>query len=287
MNSLNPGTTVNLIVERKTELGYILMNSNREEVFLHKSEAPDDIQENQKLNVFLYQDHQGRLAATATMPFIDMNSVAWLEVVGVQRKLGVFVNIGIKKDVLLSKDDLPYDWDNWPKEGDKLYCGLKLDKRGRLFADLATYEEFETLSETAPDTIRNQYLEGYVYRFNEVGAFILTDDRYIAFLHEDEADKKVRLGQRVQVRVTFIREDGRINVSFKAPKEIAYEEDAQKLLDYLSEHDGFMPFHDKSSPEEIKQQFQLSKAAFKRALGKLMKDKKVEQTADGTKLKER
>ncbi|WP_257350436.1 CvfB family protein [Pseudalkalibacillus decolorationis] len=287
LNAMKPGTTLHLTVARTTEIGYILMNSNRDEVFLHQLEASEGLEENQKVNVFLYQDHQGRLAATMTMPFIDLNSVAWLEVVGVKHNLGVFLNIGIKKDLLLSKDDLETDRNLWPQEGDKLYCGMKIDKRGRLFADLATSEEIETLSEPAPDTIRNQYLEGYVYRHGELGVLIFTDEQYIAFLHEDETDRIVRLGERVKVRVTFIREDGRINVSLKAPKEIAYGEDAETILAYLSENDGFMPYHDKSSPDEIKEQFHLSKAAFKRAIGKLLKEKKVEQSPEGTRLIEK
>ncbi|WP_260412207.1 S1 RNA-binding domain-containing protein [Alkalihalobacillus sp. TS-13] len=284
MNSLEAGNIVNLIVDRKTELGFVLTNAKREEVFLHRSETENDLENDERVKVFLYHDHKGRLAATTTMPFIDMNSIAWLEVVGVKHSLGIFMNIGIKKDVLLSKDDLPTERSLWPQEGDKLYCGLRTDKKGRLFADLATNEEIETRSQTAPDTLRNQYLTGHVYRFNEQGAMIFTDDRYIAFLHQDEADTKLRLGQRLQVRVTFVREDGRLNGSLKAPKEIAYEEDSQRLIDYLEENGGFMPFHDKSAPEDIKQAFGLSKAAFKRAMGKLLKDGKVKQSTEGTEL---
>ncbi len=284
MNSLEAGNIVHLIVDRKTELGYMLTNSKREEVFLHRSETENDLENDERVKVFLYHDHKGRLAATTAMPFIDMNSIAWLEVVGVKYHLGAFMNIGIKKDVLLSKDDLPAERSLWPKEGDKLYCGLRTDKKGRLFADLATNEEIETLSQAAPDNLRNQYLTGHVYRFNEQGAMIFTDDRYIAFLHEEEAETNLRLGQRLQVRVTFVREDGRMNVSLKAPKEIAYEEDSQRLIDCLEQNDGFLPYHDKSAPEEIKEEFGLSKAAFKRAIGKLMKEGKVKQSSEGTEL---
>jgi predicted RNA-binding protein (virulence factor B family) len=252
MNTLEVGNIINLTVARKTDLGFVLMNAQREEVFLHKSETENDMEENSKVKVFLYHDHEGRLAATTTMPYIDMNSIAWLEVVGVQPKLGVFLNIGIKKDILLSKDDLPEDRSIWPKEGDKLYCGLRTDKKGRLFADRASNDEIETLAKKAPETVRNQYLVGHVYRFNEQGAMIFTDDQYIAFLHRDEADRHLRFGQRLQFRVTFVREDGRLNVSLKAPKEIAYEEDSQQILTYLEEKGGFMSFNDKSNPNVIK-----------------------------------
>ncbi|MGM7701360.1 CvfB family protein [Pseudalkalibacillus sp. Hm43] len=285
MNTLEVGTIVNLVVSRETELGYMLMNAKREEVFLHRAETEKGLEENERVKVFLYHDHEGRLAATTTMPFIDMNSIAWLEIVGVQPKLGVFMDIGIKKDILLSKDDLPNERSIWPQEGDKLYCGLRTDKKGRLFADRASNEEIETLSEPAPETLRNQYITGHVYRFNEQGAMIFTDDRHIAFLHRDEGGQRLRLGQRLQVRVTFVREDGRVNASLKAPKEIAYEEDSQQILSYLEQNDGFMRFNDKSNPDDIKRAFGLSKAAFKRAMGKLMKEKKIEQSPEGTKLK--
>jgi predicted RNA-binding protein (virulence factor B family) len=277
MESIKPGLVYSLKVVRDSDLGYILDLGNGEEVLLHKAEAKEKHQEGSEINVFLYQDHQGRLAATETMPKVQLDSLAWLEVAGVNHKLGVFLHIGIKKDVLLSKDDLPESWEEWPKLGDKMYSGLKLDKKGRLFADLGTEEEMVEQAEAATDELFNKYVSGHVYKINEAGVLIFTDSQLIGFIHNEELTIKPRLGQKIDARVSFVREDGRINLSMRPRKEQAYNEDSERIYQYLRENKGQMPLTDKSSPEEIKATFQMSKAAFKRALGKLLKEEKIIQ----------
>ncbi|WP_270181983.1 CvfB family protein [Alkalihalobacillus sp. CinArs1] len=273
---LYAGEITKLKVARKQEYGYFLTNGN-EDVLLHKNEAVEQHDEGNEVEVFLYHDHEGRLSATETMPVVTLDSFSILKVVGVQPRLGVFVDIGIQKDMLLSKDDLPTERTRWPDVGDELYCGLKLDKKNRLFADLSNFEEIKELSTEASEDLKNKETEGVVYRFSDEGASVFTDDGYLAFLHNDEMKQNVRLGERVQVRVTFVREDGRINVSTRPLVKEARLEDADKLYQYMVDRGGKMPFTDKSDPEAIKREFNISKAAFKRAMGKLLKEKKVEQ----------
>ncbi|MBY6035896.1 DNA-binding protein [Fictibacillus nanhaiensis] len=277
MESKKPGLVYTLKVKRDSDLGYILDLEDGKEVLLHRSEAKNKYEEGSMVEVFLYQDHEGRLAATETIPKVRLDSLAWLEVAGVNHKLGVFLNIGIKKDVLLSKDDLPQSWEEWPHIGDKLYSGLKLDKKGRIFADLATEEEMVEQAEAAPQEAFNEQTSGHVYKINEAGVLLFTESQYIGFIHNDELKVKPRLGQKLGARVAFVREDGRINLSMRARKELAYAEDSERIYQYLRENKGQMPLTDKSSPEEIKETFQMSKAAFKRALGKLMKEEKIIQ----------
>ncbi|MDR7072311.1 CvfB family protein [Fictibacillus barbaricus] len=277
MESKRPGLVYSLKVKRDSDLGFVLDLDNGEEVLLHKSEAKGKHEEGAIVEVFLYQDHQGRLAATETMPKVQLDSLAWLDVSGVNHKLGVFLYVGIKKDVLLSKDDLPESWEEWPKLGDKLYSGLKLDKKGRLFADLGTEEEMVEQAEAATEEMFNQHVSGHVYKMNESGVLIFTDSQHIGFIHNDELKVKPRLGQKLEARVSFVREDGRMNLSMRPRKEQAYNEDSERIYQYLRENKGQMPLTDKSSPEEIKAVFQMSKAAFKRALGKLLKEEKIIQ----------
>ncbi|WNB90226.1 S1-like domain-containing RNA-binding protein [Bacillus sp. NEB1478] len=277
MESKRPGLVYPLKVVRESDLGIILDLENGEEVLLHKSETKGKHEEGAIVEVFLYQDHQGRLAATETKPKVQLDSLAWLDVSGVNHKLGVFLYIGIKKDVLLSKDDLPESWEEWPKLGDKLYSGLKLDKKGRLFADLGTEEEMVEQAEAATEELFNKHVMGYVYKINDSGVLIFTDSQQIGFIHNDELKVKPRLGQKLEARVSFVREDGRMNLSMRPRKEQAYNEDSERIYQYLRENKGQMPLTDKSSPEEIKATFQMSKAAFKRALGKLLKEEKIIQ----------
>lgn len=277
METKKPGLVYSLKVLRDSDLGYVLDLEDGKEVLLHRAEAKSKHEQGNLVEVFLYQDHEGRLAATETIPKVRLDSLAWLEVAGVNRKLGVFLHIGIKKDVLLSKDDLPQSWEEWPHLGDRLYSGLKLDKKGRLFADLATEEEMVEQAEAATEEAFNQQTSGYVYKINEAGVLLFTESQHIGFIHNDELKVKPRLGQKLSARVAFVREDGRINLSMRARKEIAYTEDSELIYQYLRENKGQMPLTDKSSPEEIKETFQMSKASFKRALGKLMKEEKIIQ----------
>ena len=120
-------------------------------------------------------------------------------------------------------------------------------------------------------------VSGSVYNFTEQGAFIFTDERFIAFLDKREMTTKPRVGQTLTTRITFIRDDGRINVSMRPIKEKAINFDAQMLYDTLIARGGKMPYCDETASEVIRERFGISKSAFKRALGHLMKEGKVEQ----------
>ncbi|MDF0726985.1 S1-like domain-containing RNA-binding protein [Cytobacillus sp. S13-E01] len=276
MTTLQAGTVVTLSVDRDTEFGYFLTNGE-EDVLLHKSDITDDFNEDERQTVFLYQDHQGRLAATMTIPTIDIDTYDWAQVVEVKHKLGVFVNIGIRKDILVSKDDLPEIYDLWPEIGDELYCSLKTDKHGRLFGRLGTEEAIREIAEHAPRTVFNKNITGRVYRLLLVGTFIITEENYIGFIHESQRVREPRLGQKIEGRVVDVKEDGSVNVSLLSRSHEVLDEDAQKLYSYMEERGGSMPFWDKSDPDDIQIRFTMSKAAFKRALGRLMKDQKVYQ----------
>lgn len=283
-NKLRAGDVYTLKVERPSDLGYVLRLDN-EEVMLHKREASRQLAEGEMVEVFLYQDHEGRLTATMSQPKVRLDTLAWLTVVGSRKNLGVFLDIGIQKDVLLSNDDLPGPLEEWPKIGDQLYSGLRLDKKGRLFADLASEQEIVEQAEAADESHFNQMVTGHVYKLNESGALVFTENSLIGFIHHDEMTHKLRLGERVESRVAFVREDGRMNLSMKPRKEQAYNEDAEKIYLYLKANRGQMPFTDKSNPDDIKNEFDISKAAFKRALGKLLKENKIVQEDGKTFLK--
>ena len=128
-------------------------------------------------------------------------------------------------------------------------------------------------------------LNGSVYNITEAGAFIFTDERYIAFVPHKEIVERPRVGAVVTFRVTYIRDDGRLNGSFREIKEKAIVTDSERILMLLQQHDGKMPYSDTTSPDIIKGKFKISKGAFKRALGHLMKDGLIEQKDGWTYLK--
>lgn len=275
MGKLQLGHVVNMIVEDETKDGYILSNG-KDEVLLPTDDKTILIGSTKK--VFLYLDRDGKMKATEHIPKIHFDQFDWAEVVDVRKDLGVFVDIGIPKDLLVSRDDLPLLTEIWPIAGDQLLICLDVDKRGRLLAKLATEQYIQKIAKPAPKQLFNQNVTGRVYRTHRIGTFLLTEEKYRCFVHKNEQKDEPRLGSLVTGRVIAVKDDGTLNVSLLPRKQESIDQDAEIILNYLLNRPSRnMPYGDKSLPEDIRQQFGMSKAAFKRALGKLMKEKKVYQ----------
>lgn len=281
MKTYHAGDVVTLKVLRKMETGYVL-DGGKNDILLHINEAERDLDVGEEVDVFLYHDKKGQLIATMTIPSLHENMYEWVEVVDVVKNLGVFVNIGIQKEILVSKDKLPLLEGVWPQKGDELFVTLTKDHRGRLLAEPITEEMVERERVHAENVEKNSPITGRVYRSTKVGSFIITEEGYRAFLHYTERKREPRLGEWVEGRVIEVKDDGTLNISLLPLKQHSMSEDAESILQYLREHNGSMPYHDKSDPEEIRQVFHISKGAFKRALGMLLKEKKIEQRDGNT-----
>ncbi len=147
------------------------------------------------------------------------------------------------------------------------------DKRVKLsMAERAKRREVFKNAKPAQDVKRGDTLKGKIYNVTEDGAFVQTEENYIGFIHNDEQSHPLKAGMSVEARVTYVRPDGRVNLSLRPQKEYARVADAERILEYLKKRNGSMPFNDDSPPEIIKEKFGISKSAFKRALGKLLKD---------------
>ncbi|WP_100332404.1 CvfB family protein [Bacillus xiapuensis] len=276
MSHLQAGTVRTLEVKNEAPFGWFLTDGE-ETVLLHHSQITEEFDPDEPAEVFLFQDHQGRLAATMVKPMITLGQYGWVEVVGVEEKLGVFVSIGITKDILVSEDDLPFLYSVRPIVGDRLYCTLKLDRRGRLFAKPATEEVMQEQFTKATKKDYNKDVTGIVYRAAKAGTFVITAEGYRGFVHYSQRQEEPRLGQKVDGRIIDVKEDGSVNISLLGRRHEVQKDDAEEIYEYLVHRGGSMPYGDKSFPEEIQKRFGLSKGAFKRALGKLMKEKRVYQ----------
>lgn len=277
MGKMIPGTKMTLTVSHDAPFGYFLTDGEQE-ILLHQNDMTcEELTENEKIEVFLYQDRQGRLAATMELPAITIHTFGWAKVEEVKQGTGVYVNIGIDKGMLLSKDDLPPLERVWPQVDDEIYCSLEIGKNGRLFVKLAKEADFDEIANRADTAMFNKNVTGRIYRTLYAGSFIFTDDGYLGFIHESERKEEPRIGEKVTGRVIDIKEDGTINVSLLPRKHEAMGEDAEKILAYMGTRNGAMPYWDKSQPEDIEARFGMSKGAFKRALGMLMKADKVYQ----------
>ena len=173
-----------------------------------------------------------------------------------------------------------------PQIGETVWAKLYTDKSGRLAVTMEVEDELRRASRPAEGVRVGDRLKGSVYNITERGAFLFTEERYIVFIDHREIPHRPRVGETVEMRVTYLREDGRLNASLRPPKEEARLEDADRLLKLLKEHNGKMPYTDSTSPAVIQDRFHISKAAFKRALGRLLKDGLIEQRDGWTYLSE-
>lgn len=267
--------TVTMKVAEITDKDYIL-TSHGQDALLDFAEANRDLKLNENVEVFLYSDRKGKIKAT-TPPAIQIGQYGWADVVEIVPQLGVFVDIGIKKEMLVSTDHLPAYKQVWPVQGNKLFVKLDKDKKGRLLAIPATEDVLSGEFEWAPDDLHNKPVSGRIYYTSREGSALITEEDYRGFIHHTERKQEPRLGDLVHGRVINVKEDGTLNISLRPYKKESMKEDAAIILDHLKQNGGVIPFHDKSDPEDIRGTFQISKAAFKRALGKLMKEGKIEQ----------
>ena len=282
---LESGEIVKLKVEEKEGSKWILTHKG-EEISLNASEAPEDLQVDDKIEVFLFVDRRGNLSATTQLPHIKKGTYGWARVIKVTDKEGAFVDIGTSKEVQVKAEDLPKVKELWPVIGDHLYMTLRTDKEGELFGRLATEDRVEELYIDAPTTLLNKNVQARAYRLLPIGSFLLSvPENYRIFVHQSERVEEPRLGQDLTVRIIDTKEDGSLNGSLLPRKHERLGDDAESIFRYLNDVGGRMPFTDKSTPEEIQEMFTMSKAAFKRALGKLMKEGKIVQNDGWTEVK--
>jgi predicted RNA-binding protein (virulence factor B family) len=253
--------------------GYILRYQNVT-LKMPKEESETSLKIGDFVDGFVFIDQTKSMTVTLKKPLIDTYRAALVEVVEVKEGLGVFVNIGLSKDMLVSKDDLPFMKKEWPDKGDHLFCYLKGGKNqiiARLVSRFRMKEFFKP--ETALEL--NDSVEAYVFYITDEGFVLFTETGHEIFVFYKNTRNQLRLGEKVTVKITVKKDDRHYNGTLNLQKELIMSDDATRILDYLKAHQGKMPYTDKSSPEDIFKTFNMSKASFKRALGSLYKDKQV------------
>lgn len=240
----------------------------KDRVLLPAKQVPPGTKEGDKLKVFIYRDSKDRLIATTNEPGLTVGKTGVLKVAQVT-KIGAFLNWGLEKDLLL-----PYhEQTHRVREGEECLVALYVDKSKRLCATMKVYPY---LSTRTPYTAGDQ-VKGRVYQISDnFGVFVAVDDRYSALIPAREARGKYLPGTVLMLRVTEVKEDGKMNVSDRQMAYLQIHEDAQNVLEVLEEFAGVLPFDDRVSPEVIQREFGLSKGAFKRAVGHLLKEGKIE-----------
>ncbi|KSU08055.1 S1 RNA binding domain [Lactococcus lactis subsp. lactis] len=278
------GQTISAIIVEESERFYFLQKGE-DLLRLDKTEGEHTVGD--VITGFVYVDKDDHRRLTTLEQKATNEHYGWGTVTAVRKDLGAFVDTGLPgKDVVVSLDDLPLEKDQWPKVGDQLYVKLIIDRKERIWGHLAWHEDFWNLAGPAYDNMQNQDLRAIVYRNKESGTFVyLPDNNMLGFIHPNERFSVPRVGQELQVRVIgFRKEDRSLNLSAKPRAYEMLDADSQMILAYLQSMGGKMAFNDKSNPDEIKATFGISKGQFKKALGGLMKAKKIKQSPEGTEL---
>ena len=239
-------------------------------MLLPRKQVPEGTKLGDRLTVFIYKDSEDRLIATVAEPKLEVGGTAVLKVKEVA-KIGAFLDMGLEKDLLL-----PFKEQNHKvRAGEECLVALYVDKSGRLAATMKVYPY---LSSDAPYQ-KDAWVTARVYEINEnLGVFVAVDDKYFGLIPIKEVYAKCQPGEVVRARVTKVREDGKLDLSLREKAYLQMNSDVEAILKVIDEFDGVLPFNDRVSPEVIKREFHLSKNAFKRAVGHLLKEGKIEIT---------
>jgi uncharacterized protein len=189
-------------------------------------------------------------------------------------RIGAFLDWGLDKDLLL-----PFKEQTYKVETDEEYLvRLYIDKSNRL---CATMDISRLLSDDSPYKV-NDRVTGTIYKINEeFGAFVAVDNKYNGLIPNKELYGDYRSGDNVEVRIKKIREDGKLELSLRKQAYNEIDDDAKKIMDRLTLNGGMLELNDNSQPSDIKAELNMSKSAFKRAVGRLFKERKIKITEEG------
>ena len=267
-----------LMIVKTVDFG-VYLGTEEERVLLPKKEVPEGVEIGDPVEVFLYKDSEDRLIATTLEPALVRGEMQVLKVKDINR-FGAFLDWGLPKDLFLPFGEQTGEI----RVGDEILVRLYIDKSERLSASMHIYEN---LSLEAPYE-KDDVVEGRVYEvLEDYGVYVAVDDRYSARIPKRECFKELRPGEIVRARVAKVKEDGKLDLSLRAPKELQMDVDAARIMKKLEAEGGYLPLYDKSSPEAIKAALHMSKAGFKRAIGRLYKEGYIDMTGDGIKVKEK
>lgn len=256
-----------LTVVKMVDFGVYLGNDN-DKVLLPKKQVPKGIEPGDPIEVFLYKDSSDRLIATTNEPKLTLGEIAVLEVLQVG-KFGAFLDWGLEKDLFLPFREQTVK----VKPGDECLVALYIDKSQRLCATMKVYEYLQKNSPYKKD----DKVQGVIYEASDnFGMFVAVDNQYSALIPKKEVFGNLKVGDRITARVTEVKADGKLNLSVREKAFLQMDKDAVMILKRIEERGGELPFNDKADAEIIKKEFGLSKNAFKRAVGHLYKERKIE-----------
>ena len=248
-----------------------------EQVLLPKKYVPSTLCIDDEIDVFIYRDSKDRLVATTEKPKLTLGTIALLKVSQIT-DIGAFMDWGLEKDLLLPFREQTIK----VEEGNEYMVGLYIDKSDRLCATMHTYE---ILSGESPYNV-DDMVEGMIYSIKkDVGIFVAIDRRYHGMLPISEALRIYKRGDLIKARVVEKDEEGKLKLSLRLKPLEQIDKDSYTILKEIEKQGGFLALNDSSEPDEIRKQLSMSKKSFKKGLGRLLREEKVELKEDGISLK--
>lgn len=270
------GKIQKLEIARLTKFGAFLNTPTghfSEEVLLPNNQVPENADLGDEVEAFVYKDSEDRIVATLKKPMITIGELAVLRVVDSSR-IGAFLDWGLDKDLLLPFKQQTYK----VEKNDLVLVGLYVDKTSRL---CATMDIYKLLSDTSPYK-ENQRVEGTIYKINpDIGAFVAVSNKYNGLIPTKELYGHYKCGDKVEVRIKKVKPDGKLELSLRKQTFNQMDDDAKVIFEKMTANGGKLRLNDDSRPEDINAQLSMSKAAFKRAVGKLLKERKIKITENG------
>ncbi len=279
---LKPMTVAELKVLRQNDMGAFLdagTGKTSDDILLHKAQQTAEVKVGDIVKVFLYLDPKKRLTASMHVPKMREGQIARLKIINVTSD-GAFVDVGAERGIFMPFSEMR----GRPKVGEIVWAKLYTDKSGRLAVTMKVSDEIRRASKPAVNVKRGDMLTGAIFNIIAAGAFVFSEERHIIFIPQKEIPRQLRVGEVVDVRITYLRDDGRLDGSLREIKENALERDAEKIFAFMQAEGGSMTFNDNTAPEKIFAAFKISKAAFKRAVGHLFRERRIEKTSDGFKI---
>ncbi|PTB96193.1 GntR family transcriptional regulator [Marivirga lumbricoides] len=257
----------------------LYLSSGDQDVLLPGKYVPSEYIDNEgykpeaigkEIDVFIYKDSGQRWIATTLKPVAKVNEIGFFEVKQITN-VGAFIDWGLEKDLII-----PFSEQTDELEvGDWIVAFVTIDPKTERIVASMHIDSF--LAKDTGDLKEGQLVDLMIYRITELGYEVVIDQKYRGLVYQNTVFEPLDIGMESKGKIKSIRADGKIDVQWFIEK----EEKQKEILTLLSENDGFMPYHDKSAPEQIQEVFGLSKKEFKRQIGHLYKEKKINIQADG------
>ncbi len=258
-----------LQVLRETRQGLYLDGGESGDILLPNRYVPRGLVAGSTVEVFIYRDSEDRIIATTETPLAFAGDYAFLKVVGVQPDLGAFLDWGLSKDLLLPRREQRRRL----REGESILVKVLVDEKSNRIIASTRLNHWQ--SQETPNYKTGQAVQLLIAEPTDLGYYAVIENAHMGLLYRSEIPQALQIGQRIQGYVRTVREDGKIDLSLDQAGYVRVKPLSDQILEALAKAGGSLPLHDKSSPEEIREMFGVSKKAFKQALGALYRNRRV------------